>query len=163
MTNWKELSGDKNWEGQLQPLKQNLCKTLVHYGKRVQAIYESLDDGNPKYERDELFSQVTLGGLYTVNNYFYATSKIDFLPKGGGAWSGRAWIGYMVVATDEGKKEIGRRDILICWKGTMTPAEWIKVSSSINPQLPPFWEKTALEILAYTRDFSPYTCQIKES
>ena len=127
MSNWKELSGEKNWSGLLRPLKKSLGQTLIHYGKRIDAIYDTVEHsitssryGQPKYEEKEFFSKVGLG-LYTMNNYVYGDSKIDFFAKGS-----RAWIGYVAVATDEGKRQLGRRDIMICWRGSVTIGEWIK-------------------------------------
>ncbi|KAJ0081023.1 hypothetical protein Patl1_12337 [Pistacia atlantica] len=113
MSNWKELNGEKNWSGLLRPLKKSLGQTLIHYGKRIDAIYDTVEHsitsssyGQPKYGEKEFFSKVGLG-LYTMNNYVYGDSKIDFFAKGS-----RAWIGYVAVATDEGKRQLGRRDIM---------------------------------------------------
>lgn len=128
MANWKELSGEKNWEGLLKPhLDKDLGKTIIHYGKRVQAIYDTIDNnrfsptyGHPKYKEEEFFSKVGLA-LYTMKAYLWANSRdVDFNNKGGDVW-----IGYVAVATDEGKEKLGRRDIMICWRGTLTLAEWI--------------------------------------
>lgn len=128
MSNWKKLSGENNWEGLLKPFDKSLCETLVHYCKRVEVVYDTLQHsitdpsnyGKPKYEEQELFSKVGLEH-YTINNYVYGDSKLDLIAKGL-----RTWVGFVAVASDEGKKHLGRRDILISWRGTVTMAEWVK-------------------------------------
>ncbi|KAJ0082744.1 hypothetical protein Patl1_11365 [Pistacia atlantica] len=127
MPDWKECSGEKNWEGLLKPLNKDLRETIIHYGKRVQAIYDTIDNdkfsptyGHPKFKEEEFFSKVGLG-LYTVKTYLWTNAKdVDFAKR-----VGDVWIGYVAVATDEGKEKLGRRDIMVCWRGTLTLVEWI--------------------------------------
>ncbi|XP_070015566.1 phospholipase A1-Igamma2, chloroplastic-like [Nicotiana sylvestris] len=41
-------------------------------------------------------------------------------------WSKNAnWIGYVAISNDETSKRLGRRDITISWRGTVTRLEWI--------------------------------------
>ncbi|XP_044507270.1 phospholipase A1-IIgamma-like [Mangifera indica] len=133
MANWKELSGEKNWESLLKPLNTNLRDYIKLYGKRVQVIYDSVnseDKTRPAYAKEDLFSEAaietgTFENLYTVTDYIFANSDVapwfDWMVK-----DQYAWFGYVAVATDEGKRVMGRRDILICWRGTVSPAEWFK-------------------------------------
>nr|GMD89507.1 phospholipase A1-II 1-like [Ipomoea batatas] len=69
---------------------------------------------------------------YEVTKYFYAPSTIQFGATGynvrpvqrDAVLKESNWNGYVAVATDEGKVALGRRDILIAWRGTMRPSEW---------------------------------------
>lgn len=69
---------------------------------------------------------------YNISRYLYATSNIN-LPnffqkaKMSSVWSTHAnWMGYVAVTTDEEEvKRLGRRDIVIAWRGTVTYLEWI--------------------------------------
>lgn len=70
---------------------------------------------------------------YVVTKFIYATSKASdagsFILKSisKDAWSMESnWMGYVAVATDEGKAALGRRDIVVAWRGTIRGAEWAK-------------------------------------
>ncbi|XP_022138040.1 galactolipase DONGLE, chloroplastic-like, partial [Momordica charantia] len=44
------------------------------------------------------------------------------------------WIGYVAVSSDETSKSLGRRDIVITFRGTVTNSEWIaNLMSSLTP------------------------------
>ncbi|WCJ27167.1 alpha/beta-Hydrolases superfamily protein [Euphorbia peplus] len=134
-SNWKALSGiANNWKGLLDPIDNNLRQYLVHYGERVGAVQDSFNDveqsdghGLCRFPLEEFFIRtgLELGNpfKYQVIDYFYGRSEVDI-----GDWTHEqsAFMGYVAVGTDEGKVVLGRRDILICWRGTMLPIEWLK-------------------------------------
>ncbi|KAI3414825.1 Phospholipase A1 [Psidium guajava] len=126
---WTELSGETNWKNMLDPLDEDLRMHLVHYGERVQAISDGFNNqeesegyGLPRFPMDKLFHEV---GLETANNpfryevtqYCYVPSKILDIPPD------RSWVGYVAVSTDEGSTNLGRRDILVAWRGTADSLE----------------------------------------
>lgn len=67
---------------------------------------------------------------YKVTKYIYALSPVDGpdwfeSSKIGEVWSRDSnWMGYVAVSSDEESDRIGRRDILVAWRGTVTPTEW---------------------------------------
>ncbi|XP_044507303.1 phospholipase A1-IIgamma-like [Mangifera indica] len=145
--NWKKLSGENDWEGLLNPLNVDLNKNITFYGDSVHAIYDSISKdatsqgyAYPKYGEQDLFSQVGLdkqSKIYQVKKYIYANINVGF-PWDLVRQDGSTWIGYVAVATDEGKKVLGRRDVLVCWRGTSSDGEWFKnlqIMSPIYPQL----------------------------
>ncbi|XP_077234743.1 alpha/beta-Hydrolases superfamily protein [Tasmannia lanceolata] len=146
---WAEYQGCKNWEGLLDPLDEKLRAEILRYGRFVQATYKafnfdpsSSDYATCRYERDEL---LTLSGLdecgYVTTKNLQATSGIP-VPR----WIDRAptwltkqssWIGYVAVTED--KKEIsrlGRRDVVIAYRGTVTCLEWLENLRSMLTPLP---------------------------
>ncbi|KAG8378094.1 hypothetical protein BUALT_Bualt08G0102500 [Buddleja alternifolia] len=140
---WKLLSGQNKWEGLLDPLDLDLRQYLIHYGSMAQATYDTFDTekaskyaGSSRYAKNDLFSKVGIDKgnpfKYQVTKYFYATSSAqvpeDFIVKSWSreAWSKESnWMGFVAVATDEGKLALGRRDILIAWRGTVRNLEWV--------------------------------------
>ncbi|XP_056171933.1 phospholipase A1-IIgamma-like isoform X2 [Syzygium oleosum] len=136
---WTELSGETNWKDMLDPLDEDLRMYLIHYGERVQAIYDAYNGqtesdgyGLPLFPMDQLFHEV---GLETANNpfryevtqYFYVPMHETFLLQ-----PDRSWIGYVAVSTEDGSKTLGRRDILVAWRGTADLLEAMK-NDILNP------------------------------
>ncbi|XP_006364325.1 phospholipase A1-IIgamma-like [Solanum tuberosum] len=137
---WEELSGKNNWEGLLNPLDVDLRKYIIQYGEKAEVTYDTfISDkvskyaGASRYSMENLFSNVGLDpSKYRVTKYFYATSSMPlpdaFITKSLSreAWSKESnFMGYVAVATDEGKVSLGRRDIVIAWRGTIQTLEWV--------------------------------------
>ncbi|KAK6920390.1 Fungal lipase-like domain [Dillenia turbinata] len=136
---WMEYQGIKNWDGLLEPLDDHLRGEILRYGEFVQAAYKSFDfdPASPsyatcRYPKSALLDQCGLEGRgYRITKNLRATSSIQ-LPR----WTDMApswtvtkssWIGYVAICQD--KQEIarlGRRDIVIAYRGTATCMEWLE-------------------------------------
>ncbi|PHT95700.1 hypothetical protein T459_03582 [Capsicum annuum] len=97
-----------------------------------QAIYDSFNNeeaskyrGTSRYSKKNLSTRVGLDKnnpyKYDITKYVYAASVV---PSKTQKVKESTWIGFVGVATDEGKVALGRRDILIAWRGTLTDSEW---------------------------------------
>ncbi|MCD7453476.1 hypothetical protein HAX54_021100 [Datura stramonium] len=137
---WEELSGENNWDGLLNPSDVDLRKYIIHCGELAQATYDtfimeraSKYAGANRYAMKNFFTKVGLDPLkYKVTKFFYATSSVPlpdaFITKSLSreAWSKESnFMGYVAVATDEGKVALGRRDIVVAWRGTLQALEWV--------------------------------------
>ncbi|CAO2161363.1 unnamed protein product [Urochloa humidicola] len=142
---WREIHGSNNWEGLLDPIDDVLRAELIRYGEFAQATYDSFDydrfspySGSCRYPAETFFHDVGLGGSgYEVSRYLYATCNTLKLPNFGNPkhksvaaddklWSeSGTFIGYVAVSTDEETARIGRRDIAVAWRGTITRLEWL--------------------------------------
>lgn len=135
---WKQLHGLHNWEGLLDPLVPSLRREIIKYGEFVEATYDAFDFdplsefcGSSRYNRHKLFDELGLTEHgYKCTKYFYAMSHVD-VPKWferselGKTWSKDSnWMGYVAVSGDKESERIGRRDIVIAWRGTVAPTEW---------------------------------------
>ncbi|CAH9081227.1 unnamed protein product [Cuscuta epithymum] len=136
---WTLLSGTNNWEGLLDPLDDDLRRYILHYGEMAQATYDNFNHqkaskfaGSWRYSKQSMFEMVGLEKgnpfKYSVTKYVHATSSIPvpdaFIVKS--EWNRESnWIGYVAVATDEGAAALGRRDIVVAWRGTVRSLEWV--------------------------------------
>lgn len=144
---WREVQGCNNWENLLDPLHPLLRQEIIRYGEFVTASYKAFDLDptskrylNCKYGKKRMLSEVGMSNSgYEVTKYIYATPDIN-LPNMSNSSSfssssGR-WIGYVAVSSDEAVKRLGRRDILITFRGTVTNQEWISnLMSSLSPAM----------------------------
>lgn len=133
---WEELSGETKWAGMLDPLDDELRMYVIHYGERVQAIGDAFnnEDVSPacnfsRFPMKNFFSYV---GLEINNPFKYEVKRFVYTKNHFLLLRETTWIGYVAVATDEGAKQLGRRDILVAWRGTIRPMEGL---ADINDKL----------------------------
>lgn len=134
---WREIQGSNDWEGLLDPLDMDLRMELIRYGEFAQACYDTFDNqphskymGSSLFSKERMFEKVGLPDTgYEITDFLFATTSVDSLilrNEAKDAWSRNSnWIGYIAVCTDEKKiKLMGRRDIVLAWRGTATKLEW---------------------------------------
>ncbi|KAK8546792.1 hypothetical protein V6N13_093835 [Hibiscus sabdariffa] len=124
---WRELSGEKNWEGLLNnPIDPDLRRYVIHYGERTMAAGDLLnkDSQSTGYLHSLYPEDVFFTGAALQNNNIFKYVVTHFFDVASNA-NESAWFGYVAVSTDDGKVGLGRRDILVAWRGTETDAEWI--------------------------------------
>ncbi|RDX63042.1 Phospholipase A(1) DAD1, chloroplastic, partial [Mucuna pruriens] len=136
---WMEYQGMNNWEGLLDPLDDNLRAEILRYGQFVNVAYKSYDFdpsspsyGSCKFPKSTLLDKCDLPNTgYKVTKLLRASSSIQ-LPR----WVDKAptwvstqssYIGYVAVCDNKEEiKRLGRRDILIAYRGTATCLEWLE-------------------------------------
>ncbi|KAL1360697.1 phospholipase A(1) DAD1, chloroplastic-like [Arachis hypogaea] len=146
---WKEYQGMTNWEGLLDPLDDNLRAEILRYGHFVEAAYKSFefDPSSPNYAncrfpKTTLFERCGLPNTgYKVTKYLRATSGIQ-LPN----WVDKApswvatqssYVGYVAVCDNKEEiKRLGRRDVVIAFRGTTTCLEWLENLRATLTNLP---------------------------
>ncbi|XP_054781890.1 phospholipase A(1) DAD1, chloroplastic-like [Prosopis cineraria] len=135
-----EYQGSSDWDGLLDPLDDHLRAEILRYGTFVEAAYKSFefDPSSPSYAAcrfpkskfsDRCCLPSTTGYKVTMN--LRATSGIE-LPR----WVERApcWfsnkssnIGYVAVCDNKEEiRRLGRRDVVIAYRGTITCLEWLE-------------------------------------
>uniref|UniRef100_A0ACD5T7A9 Uncharacterized protein n=1 Tax=Avena sativa TaxID=4498 RepID=A0ACD5T7A9_AVESA len=150
---WPELQGSGSWAGLLDPLDADLRASIIAYGEHAQAAYDGLNSekrspnaGRCLYSHANLLTAtgVSHPEHYTVTKFLYATEDLDNVRvfnksvanaffvhpvvRPAKAPPGRpsTWIGYVAVATDKGAVALGRRDIVVAWRGTVERPEVAK-------------------------------------
>ncbi|CAK9145947.1 unnamed protein product [Ilex paraguariensis] len=127
---WREIQGGYGWDNLLDPLHPWLRREIVKYGEFAQATYDAFDFdsfseycGSCRYNENRIFDKLGLNKHgYKVTKYIYAMSHTD-LPR----WlesKDSNWMGFIGVSDDNESRRIGRRDIVVAWRGTVSPSEW---------------------------------------
>ncbi|XP_073026740.1 phospholipase A1-IIdelta-like isoform X1 [Primulina eburnea] len=138
---WEELLGSKDWEGLVDPLNLSLRKLILRCGNFCQGTYDAFDNdefskyaGSSRYGKKSFFQKVKLESAsdYQVQSFLYATTEVGFAQAiflhslSHDSWDRESnWIGYIAVTTDEVSQALGRREIYIAWRGTITGYEWV--------------------------------------
>lgn len=174
---WRQLSGENNWNGLLYPLDIDLRRYIIHYGEMAQATYDAFNTekaskfaGSCRYAKNDFFSKVYLENgnpfKYNVTKYIYATSEMDvpeaFIIKSFSreAWSKESnWIGYVGVSSDEGKYVLGRRDIVIAWRGTIRSLEWVNDLNFVLVSAPKLFGNNIIDPKVHQGWYSIYTSE----
>ncbi|MED6158203.1 Dolichyl-diphosphooligosaccharide-protein glycosyltransferase subunit dad1 [Stylosanthes scabra] len=146
---WKQYQGINHWKDLLDPLDDNLRWEILRYGHFVDAAYRSFDfdPSSPTYAtchhpRSSLLNRCGIvGSGYRLTKNLRATCGIH-VP----AWVTKmstwtcnpsSWIGYIAIC--EHRKEIirlGRRDVVIAFRGTATCMEWLENLRATLTHLP---------------------------
>ncbi|KAL8130351.1 hypothetical protein V2J09_019506 [Rumex salicifolius] len=144
---WRLLNGESHWKGLLRPLDIHLRRHLIHYGEMAQATNDAFNRdahskyaGNSRYSEELFFQSVGLDHKsrpykYKVTKFLYATSDMDGYPEGlvvvplsregSHATKETNWMGYVAVAEDDSVAALGRRDVVVAWRGSVQALEWI--------------------------------------
>ncbi|KAL4562933.1 hypothetical protein LXL04_026964 [Taraxacum kok-saghyz] len=143
---WREYQGIKNWEGLLDPLDDRLRHEILRYGDFVEAAYRcfefdtaSSEYGMCKYSEDSMLERCGLGGSgYNVTKSLHATCGVQLpVPVPAAAAVNSSWIGYVAVCNDEEEiARLGRRDVVIAYRGTATCLEWVENLRATLTSLP---------------------------
>ncbi|KAK3118688.1 hypothetical protein QOZ80_9BG0704160 [Eleusine coracana subsp. coracana] len=139
---WREIQGVHDWAGLVAPQLHPLLRAeIVRYGELVGATYKAFDLEpaskrylNCKYGKARMLEAVGMAGAgYDVTRYIYAAPDVA-LPGRAGPPCPSRWIGYVAVASDDAARRLGRRDIVVSFRGTVTGSEWVaNMMSSLEP------------------------------
>uniref|UniRef100_A0A0D3EXG0 Phospholipase A1 n=1 Tax=Oryza barthii TaxID=65489 RepID=A0A0D3EXG0_9ORYZ len=164
---WRKVQGSGDWDGMLSPLHPVLRGEVARYGELVGACYAALEEDpssprymNCKYGKLRMLEDAGVAGAgYEVTRYIYSSPDAA-VPGMEASTSGRAsWVGYVAVSTDETTRRLGRRDVLVSFRGTVTPAEWMaNLRSSLELAL----DFVNLGDLASVHDLGSYVASLRE-
>ena len=83
---------------------------------------------HPEYYKVTKFLYATCGGStasWLATSMPTVTNALFVQPLGKAEWTPTSnWMGYVAVATNEGVTALGRRDIVVVWRGTENQLEW---------------------------------------
>ncbi|CAN6339600.1 unnamed protein product [Urochloa humidicola] len=139
---WPELQGARNWDGLLSPLDGALRSELIRYGRFVRAAYTSFDfdGGAPSYGSCWFPSCSLLRRAGLPETGYKVTRLLHVASTPAPGWlspCSSSYIGYVAVCDDEDEIErLGRRDVVIAFRGMVTYGEWLEGFKSNLTRLP---------------------------
>ncbi|KAH9297076.1 hypothetical protein KI387_028758 [Taxus chinensis] len=132
---WRDIQGANNWNGLLDPINPILKSEALRYGHFARLCYDAFDGdgyGTCKHSKRELFDKMGVSNTvcigYQVTKYIYANTDVlrSFFGDKSQDIKG-VWLGFVAVSVDTNQlRRLGRRDIVIVWRGTQTTQEWIQ-------------------------------------
>ncbi|KAL2931152.1 Phospholipase A1-IIgamma [Bienertia sinuspersici] len=140
---WELIMGQNHWETLLNPLDIDLRRIIIQYGEISQATYDtfvrdqySKHGGASRFNKNNFFAKLGLElghpYKYRVTKFIYATSGVEvphafiFKPFSMEAWSKESnFIGFIAVAEDKSVELLGRREIVVAWRGSVQFQEWV--------------------------------------
>lgn len=140
---WREIQGCNNWKDLIEPLNPLLQQEITRYGNLVSTCYKAFDLNpiskrylNCKYGKQTLLKETGIDQPedYQVTKYIYATPDISISPIQNETNRRARWVGYVAASSDGSVKRLGRRDIVVTFRGTVTNPEWLtNFMSSLSP------------------------------
>ncbi|KAJ0240269.1 Phospholipase A1-Ialpha2 [Hirschfeldia incana] len=142
---WREIQGCNSWQDLIEPLNPLLQQEITRYGNLVSTCYKAFDLNpsskrylNCKYGKNTILRETGIDQPeeYQVTKYIYATPdiNINIRPIQNEANKGARWVGYVAISSDGSVKRLGRRDIVVTFRGTVTNPEWLtNFMSSLSP------------------------------
>ncbi|XP_073128496.1 phospholipase A1-IIdelta-like [Henckelia pumila] len=137
---WDQLLGSGDWEGLVEPLHPDLQNIILRCGNFSQATLDAFNNdkdskyvGSSRYGKEGFFDKVVLDSAsdYEVKAFLYSASDLGPLSvfvnhPVAGSWDLYSnFIGFIAVTTDDVSKALGRREIYVAWRGTVTGMEWL--------------------------------------
>uniref|UniRef100_A0A0D9X4B1 Fungal lipase-type domain-containing protein n=1 Tax=Leersia perrieri TaxID=77586 RepID=A0A0D9X4B1_9ORYZ len=125
---WRDLHGEGQWRGLLDPLHPDLRREIVRYGEFVDAAYSAFLS-HPDASPADSAVTVNTTSTYRVTAPLFATSSVT-LPSWVASASPCAaqrtsLVGYVAVCESPSElRRMGRRDIVVALRGTCTVLEW---------------------------------------
>ncbi|GLJ56844.1 hypothetical protein SUGI_1261730 [Cryptomeria japonica] len=132
---WRDIQGAHNWNGLLDPMVPNLKAEALRYGNLAQLCYDAFDGksysknyGTCYHSKRDLFNKMGMSESgYQVSKYVYANTNLLNQVFGEKPKDQGVWLGFIAVCKDPNEiRRLGRRDIVIAWRGTQTAEEWIE-------------------------------------
>ena len=83
---WRDIHGENDWAGLLDPMDPILRSELIRYGEMAQACYDAFDYdpfskycGSCRFNRRNMFNSLGITHIgYDVTRHVYATALINF-------------------------------------------------------------------------------------